>query len=133
MTDLNFDETTGILTYRSSGFLTLDDVEEQTQRLGAMAEMVRGRIGRVRVLVIGDEMKVQSAEVAAKTAEIGKALRIVRNPQDRLAIFTPSVLVKMQNDRILSSGQSRTFSSLEAARDWLREDDTGSGQERLRA
>lgn len=116
MLTLEYDAELKIIRGVSTGFLTVENVQEYAQKLALFASQARNSDGIVRLCMDSRETLVQSQEVIAAFACLPS---IISGPDDRIAVVVGSNLVKLQMKRNFISERERAFTSVETAVAWL--------------
>lgn len=116
MFELTLDPVAKILRLETTGYLTVDDVQDYRRRLARMVDESRRRFGHVRILVDSTDGRVQSAAVIDA---FGAVPSVVTGSGDRMAVAVGSTLALLQVRRALKSEQEHAFLSMDAALTWL--------------
>jgi hypothetical protein len=117
MYTFRFDDDTGILHCKITGFWTVDLAERYVIEQQSHWNDARRRVGHLLLLTDGSESKVQSPEVSQRVQAGRRSL--IKSPKDRAAIVVGSNLGRMQTERTIESDQIRVFTSVAEAEQWL--------------
>lgn len=117
MYSLTFDNAAGVLVVTFEGFTPDEELARYEQDLRAGIADARRRVGRLRLLIDAIRGQVLPAAAAERLKTI--EARLVRSPDDRVAVVLNSTLLKLQLKRIVSGDQTRIFQSDDEARAWL--------------
>jgi hypothetical protein len=117
----SFDESSGILYVKVTGFWSLELAERYVIEQLSHWNEARRRAGCLRLLVDGSESSVQSPEVSLRVRNGRKDM--IKSPRDRAAIVVGTNLVRLQTERTIESEQMHVFTSVAEAERWLTQAD----------
>lgn len=99
------------------GFWTLDTFNAFFEELGQAGRSLVARHGRFDMLSDCCDFPVQGPEVSAAFLELKQASPVASG--NRVAIYTPSALGRIQAERLLGNPDCKIFASETAALEWL--------------
>ena len=117
MFTVDYDETTGILRCVHARFLSVEESEQYRRAVESAARRATCEFGSVAMLALADgDFQVQKPEVMEAARKGWES----RGPDDRMAVFSSSALLRLQAKRIFSSVDTvEVFASEEDAKAWL--------------
>lgn len=115
---IEFDEKTGILTIRRSGFQDMEESGRMIEDIVKAMESARRKAGRLRLLSIAED---EGHVYPQKTIDAFRKLveQFFTQPEDKAAYIVRSTLARMQIARMDDTGRLKAFATIPEATEWL--------------
>jgi hypothetical protein len=113
---IEIDSALGVARIKVESLRGLPEAQAYIEALTQIVRAQRSSHGRVKMLIDRRGSGAFAQDVANRFAEFGKEFF---TNGDRLAFIVNSTILKLQLDRVLTKGVSRSFLSIDEAEQWL--------------
>jgi hypothetical protein len=114
---IEIQEDPPLLRIALSGFWTLATFNAFLEESGQAVQSLMARHGRFDMLSDCRDFSVQGPEVSAAFLDLKQASTVASG--NRIAVYTPSALGRIQAERLLGNPDCKIFASETAALEWL--------------